>query len=247
MFNICEFSGVSGCGKSTLINELTKSSSILIIIDSQVVIGKLFGPSVLPLIRYIPRKLISFLLRIHRLTYGRKYAREAKRLAGQLLQKNYLDCSLDTKNRLLRLVELIDTLTWWERVMTQNVESDIIKPWLVVDEGLVQRMAALGVDGLQFKQQFKHVSRVFDVQAADDTVIQRISERFRKTARIAKRHEMMSIDEILEDQKRFRRQLDHLFNLHSELHQRRTTIFSIEKVSTNVDLILRSIKECELR
>jgi hypothetical protein len=244
LLRICEFAGISGSGKSTLIYELIKSNEVPIVSDAQVVIGKIFGPFMLRLIKYVPRKIVSFFLKTHRAFFRKYYIKRANAIASKLLQKNYLDCPDDVRNRLLRLVELVDTIDWWVRFMVKNDYPSVNKPWLVIDEGLIQKLASLKIETRSLPPQLQAVTLIVDVHVSDEMAMQRIQERFEKTNRLARRHRAMSLYEIFCDQREQRMWLNRVLFLDDEIRQKRIKISSAECASVNTNKILSALQTC---
>ena len=160
-------------------------------------------------------------------------------LAQKLLNKNYADCSFAVRNRLLRLSELMDNINWWTNNVPQSRFSNL--PWLLVDEGFVQRLAALEVNKLNSISQFKSVSVVFDIKVAEEVAFDRVIERANSSGRLAQRHKMMSLLEIQNDLNRFRYKLDKLVSNNAWISSKYIEIDASDPLSENVKKISKEL------
>ena len=203
MPKICEFVGVSGAGKSTLVNEIISKEHLTIVKDSQIAFVKIFGLSSLKAIRYSPGKFISLLVYLNRTFAHGRYVKRASTIALQEFGQDLNSLPVDSQGRLLRLVELMEAIDWWCQSVSDNPKFNGNPPWLIIEEGLVQKLASLGIESANAAPQLESVELIFDVQIQNEESLRRVNSRFYTSGRLTARHRGLNPDEIRRDQLEF--------------------------------------------
>ena len=225
--------------KSTLVNEIVSKEHLTIVKDSQIAFVKIFGLSSLKAIRYSPGKFISLLVYLNRSLSRGRYVKLASTIALQEFGQDLNRLPVDSQGRLLRLVELMEAIDWWCESVSDNPKFNGNPPWLIIEEGLVQKLASLGIESANAPQ-LKSVELIFDVQIQNEESLRRVNSRFYKSGRLTARHSGLNPDEINKDQAEFRKSINQLFVLNPDLAKKSHKINAVDVISTNVEKVLES-------
>ena len=114
--------------------------------------------------------------------------KRASTIAAQEFGQDLNSLPVDSQGRLLRLVELMEAIDWWCQSVSDNPKFNGNPPWLIIEEGLVQKLASLGIESANAAPQLESVELIFDVQIQNEESLRRVNSRFYTSGRLTARH-----------------------------------------------------------